>query len=512
MPKSDSLFLLIKSLLPAEKRYFKLYSNKHVIGEENNYVRLFDAINSMEHYSEADLKSILLRRFPGEKFVNHLTSEKSRLFKIILQSLRSYRSEKSISRKLIDMIEDAQILTNKKLYDQAAKVLAKAEDLARQHEDFLILFRVQELMRTQIQVNETSNIKKKILEVIEQSDDTCKRLFNQIQIQNLYDLTYSIARINFSTRMQESQNEISEIESHSILASSENALSIAAKLRYHATHAIIGKMKNDIHTVYEHWEQSLEILKGNPIRLQEEIRQYIIVTANFVNVCIQMREYERIAEVVTSFRDLRDLSPETGTELTHNIFHIELLASLNSGNLERALDIASDVFSWLESNANVVNTSRVITLYYNLGILHFLESNFASAEMCLRKVIDHSKSEVRQDLQSSARLLLPLVLFSCGKSDMLESYVRSAQYYLDSRNSLLKFEQLMIKFLRGLERCGAPNHCSETIVDCADSLSEHIKDNLQSLRPGMKEAHYWLQAQVMKVPVKSIYLEDLKNH
>lgn len=512
MPKSDSLFLLIKSLLPAEKRYFKLYSNKHVIGEQNNYVRLFDAINSMEHYSETDLRSILLHRFPGEKFVNHLASEKSRLFKIILQSLRSYRSEKSISRKLIDMIEDAQILTNKKLYDQAAKVLTKAEDLARRHEDFLILFRVQELMRTQIQVNESSNIRKRILEVISQSDDTCKRLFNQIQIQNLYDLTYHIARTNFSTSVQDSLEEIAEIESQSVLASAENALSISAKLRYHATHAIIGKMKNNIQTVYEHWEQSLELLKENPIRMQEEIRQYIIVTANFVNVCIQMREYEQIAEIVMSFKDLRDLSPETSTELTHNIFHIELLSSLNSGRLEKALEIAPEIFSWLESNAGVVNTSRVITMYYNLAVLHFLESDFSAAEICFQKVIDFNKAEVRQDLQSSARLLLPLAMFSCGKSDILESYVRSAHYYLESRKSMQKFEQLMITCLRGLERCGDHDRCSETIIDSAKSLAELFKNNQQTLRPGMKEAHYWLQAQLKKISIKSIYLEDLKNH
>ena len=42
---SQDLFRLIKSLSIAEKRYFKIFANRHVRGEENKYVKLFDAID-----------------------------------------------------------------------------------------------------------------------------------------------------------------------------------------------------------------------------------------------------------------------------------------------------------------------------------------------------------------------------------------------------------------------------------------------------------------------------------
>ena len=39
----EALFDLIKSMTMSEKRYFKIYSSKHTIGEKNEYIRLFDA-------------------------------------------------------------------------------------------------------------------------------------------------------------------------------------------------------------------------------------------------------------------------------------------------------------------------------------------------------------------------------------------------------------------------------------------------------------------------------------
>ncbi|MBL0342180.1 MAG: hypothetical protein IPP71_15465 [Bacteroidetes bacterium] len=52
---SDHLFRLIKSLTTAEKRYFKIFAARHTIGDKNEYVNVFDAIDKQENYNEAKL-------------------------------------------------------------------------------------------------------------------------------------------------------------------------------------------------------------------------------------------------------------------------------------------------------------------------------------------------------------------------------------------------------------------------------------------------------------------------
>ena len=59
----------------AEKRYFKLYSSRHTLGEKNNYSILFDAIDKQEEYDEGKL----MKKFKGEAFTNRFSISKRRL-------------------------------------------------------------------------------------------------------------------------------------------------------------------------------------------------------------------------------------------------------------------------------------------------------------------------------------------------------------------------------------------------------------------------------------------------
>ncbi|MFL2570564.1 MAG: hypothetical protein ACJ0QL_01640 [Parvicellaceae bacterium] len=65
---SHALFDLISSLTMSEKRYFKLFSSRHVIGESNDYIHLFNAIEKQKVYSEDVLKKA--------SYVKNLSQEK----------------------------------------------------------------------------------------------------------------------------------------------------------------------------------------------------------------------------------------------------------------------------------------------------------------------------------------------------------------------------------------------------------------------------------------------------
>ncbi|MGZ6555019.1 MAG: hypothetical protein ACXVDV_20715, partial [Bacteroidia bacterium] len=96
MKYSDDLFQLINTLSKNEKGYFKKYAAKHVIGEQNNYIRLFDAIEKQNEYDEEKIKKI----FKAETFIKHLPSEKNYLYWMIIKSLMEYHSELSIAIEL----------------------------------------------------------------------------------------------------------------------------------------------------------------------------------------------------------------------------------------------------------------------------------------------------------------------------------------------------------------------------------------------------------------------------
>ena len=135
MKPSDSLFRLIRSMSKSEKGYFKKFSSLHVIGKQNNYIRLFDAIDTQQEYNEAAVK----KTFKNEVFIKQLTATKNYLYNLILKSMRIYRSAESPEMQLKDVISDAEILFEKELFTDCETRLEKARRLSEENHfiDFL---------------------------------------------------------------------------------------------------------------------------------------------------------------------------------------------------------------------------------------------------------------------------------------------------------------------------------------------------------------------------------------
>ena len=98
----NHLHQLIKSLSAPEKGYIKKQAMLHVIGSQNKYIKIFDAIDKQKEYNEKEL----IRKFKGEPILNNFAVAKNYLFKFILKSLESYNTSiKSELRSSLNQIE-----------------------------------------------------------------------------------------------------------------------------------------------------------------------------------------------------------------------------------------------------------------------------------------------------------------------------------------------------------------------------------------------------------------------
>src|ERR1700755_1991843 len=134
---SDVLFQLIKSLEKSEKRNFKLYMKRNSGSEELKSVQLFDALDKMEEYDEAQLlsKNKNLRKA-------QLSNAKAHLYREILASLRLIRQDENIDIQLHEQLDYARILYNKGLYLQSLKTLDRIKENARAHNQVTFLLQV----------------------------------------------------------------------------------------------------------------------------------------------------------------------------------------------------------------------------------------------------------------------------------------------------------------------------------------------------------------------------------
>src|SRR6478609_6877334 len=134
---ADTLFQLIRSLQKGEKRNFKLYVQRNSTNEDLRIVQLFDAIDKMKEYDEAQL----LKKNPGIK-KQQLSNIKAQLYKQLLASLRLLESNENIDMQLHEQLDYARILYNKGLYLQSLKTLDRIKELAKKYNQISFLTQV----------------------------------------------------------------------------------------------------------------------------------------------------------------------------------------------------------------------------------------------------------------------------------------------------------------------------------------------------------------------------------
>jgi hypothetical protein len=128
----DDLFALVKSLTPAEKRYFRLQAG--IYSGDKAYMKLFDLLDQQNVFDEATLK-----QEPGGSSASNFSVIKKYLFNKIIKSLKNYGAYRDSDSDLGDLIETYKILEYKGLVRISGCVLQHAKKKAYEEEAFLRL-------------------------------------------------------------------------------------------------------------------------------------------------------------------------------------------------------------------------------------------------------------------------------------------------------------------------------------------------------------------------------------
>ena len=223
MKPSDELFYLIKSLTKSEKRYFKLSSSLQQ--GEKNYVKLFDAIEAQSSYDEELIKGL----FTGTTFINHLPSEKNHLYNLLLKSLRNFHSDKSVSAQMQEHLKNIEILYNKALYKECLKIVRKAKNLAKGHEEFYFVLELINWERLLIEEGYSrGKFNQGIDKLIAEEEEVLEKLRNLAEYQILYSKINYVFRKGGYTRNEKERGIVNEIMHHRLITGHDTALSTKA--------------------------------------------------------------------------------------------------------------------------------------------------------------------------------------------------------------------------------------------------------------------------------------------
>jgi hypothetical protein len=405
MTPSEELHQLIQSMNMSEKRYFKIYSSRHVIGKKNNYIKLFDAVGKQKTYNEQELK----KQFKGETFIKHLPSEKNYLYHNVLDSLSFFYKEKTFLARYCNILIAIEILYNKGLFDQCKKLINRSKKEAYSVEKFsvlLLILRWETLIY--IKDEEEKNLYKnfdeeiRILEIVRTQSAFMQLAFN-IQIQ--------IDKGNISkTLITESEKRV-----EALYPKEKEKTSFWINYYYQSARGLLFSVKNLQQERFGCYREIKKIMDEAPQFIKDLPLIYHTNYNNLVNGMFVLRKYDVAEGLIRKQRlFLQTHGIKNQVVQRINLFNTvenELYLHYKSGNIEEGERVVKKI----EAEVKKTKPSFSPVLYdllFFMAVTDLMAKNYSSAIKWLNRILNAGHEVYyRRELQLNTRLLYLIVLY-----------------------------------------------------------------------------------------------------
>src|SRR6185437_15368767 len=444
---SDTLFQLIKSLEKSEKRNFKLYMKRNSGSEELKSIQLFDALDKMEEYDEAQLlkknKNLLKQQ---------LSNAKAHLYREILNSLRLIRNDENIDIQLHEQLDFARILYNKGLYLQSLKTLDKIKENARARNQVTFLLQILFFEKTIESLHITRSMQDRADQLATEVDEVNDRLQSISQLSNLSLELYSWYIRNGVARNEKDEVAVQEFFERNLPADVTGCEGFYEKLYLYQSYSWYAYIRQDFLNYYRYTQKWVDLFEKEPYMLAIETSQYIKGMHNLLGAHFDLLNDQKFRETIKQFEDFSE-SDIVRNNVNNRIqtFVYLYISKLNQhfidGTFTEGLGLVPYIEDKLKEYWIYLDRHRILVFYYKIGCLYFGSGDYEQTIVYLNRIIN-LKMDLRTDLQCYSRLLHLIAHYELGNFSLLEYLTKSVYRFMAKMENLSLVEEEIFKFLR----------------------------------------------------------------
>lgn len=451
-PVSDELFLLIKSLTKSEKRYFHQFAQRHVKGQGNNYLKLFQAIEQQKTYDEDQLKE----QFCDEKFARYFPVAKRYLYQQITESLHQFHLAGSVEAQVRKDLHIVKILLTKNLYSQAQKLLKRIKKQIEQYELFTLLPDCLMLERQawdqRFYKNASPDAPQSWKHSMEQALDLVKQETEFAFFSSMIS-RWHYQKITLS--QEKEQEKLEELVRQFQQTAGRSDLTFRSQMAYLRAMSTYYFMKAQPQSAYDHNQQLLQLFEQNPDLLQLYSQQYLSVLNNFLIDNHQLKKYDVLEAGIQKLRNLpHQKAFKRMPSLPQKVFELSTLLELNTfidqHQYHAALQRLPAIQKELKSYQNKVSKHYLLTFYYLIALIYFENQQFAQCQIWLNRLRQDNAKNMLEELLRFANLLYLATHYELGHYELLNHLILSARRKHSQMNRLYKTEKLLFSLLRQL--------------------------------------------------------------
>lgn len=510
---SDSLFQLVQSLEKSEKRNFKLYIKRSSGNEDLKIIELFDALDKLKEYDE----SLLLKKLPSIK-KPQLSNIKVHLYKQLLASLRLLKSADSIDLQLNEQFDYAHILYKKGLFSQSLKLLDKAKETAKINQKFNYLTQVLALEKRIEMLHITRGMQSRAEQLSAETVEVTGHIDMVAKLSNLALQLYSWFIKNGHARNEKDEIGIKRFLQLQLPANAGAQTGFYEKLYLFQSYSWYAFIRQDFLMYYRYSQKWVDLFDEQPLMKRVETSHYIRGLHTLLNAHFDLRNYQKFEITLRQFETFA----ATARVLDHDNFRIQAFIYITSakinqhsmlGTFKTGLLLVPSIIEKLTEYDLFIDNHRIMVLNYKIATLYFGSEDYGTCIDYLQKIINE-QVDIRDDLQSYARLLHLMAHFEMGNYELMEYLTKSVYRFMAKRQNVTVLEEEMFKFLR--HSFQLPRHkLKSELENFLQKIKQLEKNRFETRAFAYLDIISWLESKVYQKPMATIihdkYLQSRKR-
>lgn len=483
-----------------EKRHFKIFAGRHTIGDQNNYVVLFDAIERMKEYDE----DVLMKKFSDEAFINNFSITKGRLYETILRSLDVFHHNSSVDAQLWKELHYAEILYKKTLYEQCAKRLKSARKLAEKYEKHAVLVQIHSLEKSLAEKDSYAGMTEETINDILREDQViADHISTYNDLWNVKSKLFMMLNTKGRARGTEQFEEFKQLIDASLGNKSPENLTVWSRFMYHHTYSAYYFAINDPEKCHYHLAANVELIESNTEIFSDEPNVYFGVLTNLIYVCSRLKRYN---EVLVNLNKLRALPEKLDTarnedlemKLFASAYSLELTLYNSIGRFDKAVALVPKIAEGLERFDGRISKLREAHFCISCAVALYGDGKLQQSLRWTSRLLNDTSIGKNEWIFAVAQVFSLILHIELDHRDLIPYTARSVQRYLKTRNRSFQFENVFLKFADKVSKSMQPDEIEPLYAELHTQLNELEKDNFEKSAFEYFDFPAWAQAKVEK--------------
>jgi tetratricopeptide (TPR) repeat protein len=440
---SDKLYRLVRVLSGPERRYFRIFIRGKT-ERDNKYLLMFDALAEMDKFEEEEVKRQVYQDQPPSARTAY-PQMKAYLYDLVIKCLESYDENRSVERRISQMLQGVAVLFKRGLYDDCLDLLRRAARMARQYEAFAQQLEVIQWQKQLAYTRMDADFLHKNLEqLLFDEQRALEQLRNAAQYRKAFFQVYATTLQRASLQRGEgTAKRLQNIVNQEHFSNPDLATSHKARVMYYRTLNVYHYGAMQFEEFYQSGKTLIALLESQPHFLQENLADYIAALSNLILSCGLLRKYDEVRECLQKLRSLRPITEDDRRKIHRQYFNNLFVLCIYTGEFAEAYQEMERCQR--EAALFDPHDYETASFFFQYALICFGNGDYGGALQHLNHWLSQPRSAEREDLQSLARILLLIVHYEMGNTLLIESLLRSARRFLRIKN---RFSELEKRFMR----------------------------------------------------------------